>query len=126
MSQSPLCLLVDDEPRVRAYISTVLRNSGFEVLEAEDGIQGLAEFRRSLDRIDVVVSDFDLPGLNGLDLAARIRAEMPRMPVLLISGYMDIPGTGEIPLLQKPFLPAKLLTVVQQVIAGMAASAMSA
>jgi DNA-binding response OmpR family regulator len=120
MSLKPTCLLVDDEPGVRGFVCTVLRNSGFDVIEAADGVQGLAEFHNHPDGLDCVVTDVSLPGMDGLTLAAKIRSERPRMPIVLISGFTDVPGSGEIPLLRKPFLPAHLLSTVQQVISGMA------
>ena len=100
-------LLVDDEPAVRSITARLLRQMGYEVIEAADGSEALAVCAR--DRIDALVTDVVLPGLSGPDLAARCLARQPGLPVLLMSGYAreslaaqgrEIAGTA---FLAKPF-----------------------
>jgi two-component system, cell cycle sensor histidine kinase and response regulator CckA len=78
-------LVVDDEPEVRAITGRLLRQLGYDVVEAADGEEAISAWSR--DHIDVLVSDVVLPGLSGPELAARCRAHRPGLPVLLVSGY---------------------------------------
>jgi signal transduction histidine kinase/CheY-like chemotaxis protein len=100
-------LVVEDEAAVRSQIAESLRDRGCTVLEADDGPTGLL-IARSDERVDVLVSDIGLPGLNGRLLADAARATRPAMPVLLITGYagtalddMTMPPGVEV--ISKPF-----------------------
>jgi CheY-like chemotaxis protein len=108
MTTKPICLVVDDEPGVRTYISIVLQGGGFETVEAEHGVQALELLRTHPRKIDLIVSDVSMPKMNGQALAAAVRVEYPGTPILLISGYSDAPTTDGV-VLMKPFLPAELL-----------------
>ena len=100
-------LLVEDEDRVRALIADALTDIGCQVMLAEDGPGGLAVLQ-SHHRVDILVTDVGLPGLNGRQLADAVRELQPGMPVLLITGYagtalegMALPSGMEV--LAKPF-----------------------
>jgi len=86
-------LLVDDEPAVRSITARLLRQMGYEVIEAADGSEALAAFAR--EGIDLLVTDVVLPGLSGPELAARCLARHPGLPVLMISGYARESLAGE-------------------------------
>lgn len=77
-------LTIDDEPVLRDSIKVYLEDSGFDVLEAEDGEQGLAMFREH--RPDLVLSDLQMPGINGLQVLETIVKESPDTPVIMVSG----------------------------------------
>jgi DNA-binding response OmpR family regulator len=79
-------LVVDDEERVRSMVAESLRDIGCLVYEAEDGLAGL-QLARALTKIDLLVTDIGLPGLNGRKLAQEARRAKPNLPVLLITGY---------------------------------------
>ncbi|UMY18849.1 response regulator [Methylobacterium organophilum] len=81
-------LLVEDEPVVRALVHEVLDDLGYTVLEASDGPAGLA-LARGDARIDLLVTDVGLPGLDGRSLAEQARAERPGLKVLFMTGYAD-------------------------------------
>jgi CheY-like chemotaxis protein len=115
MSRTPICLIVDDEPRVLVYLGAVLRCGGFETVEASNGAEALAVLRLGSVRVDVVLSDVSMPVMGGLELVATVRAEFPGLPIVLVSGYASIP-VEDIPLLQKPFLPATLLDLLRDVL----------
>ena len=104
----PFCLVVDDEPGVRTYISIVLRGGGFETIEAENGVEALEMLRTCPRKVDLIVSDVSMPLMNGQALAASVRVEFAETPIILISGYSDTPMTDGV-VLMKPFLPAELL-----------------
>ncbi|WP_232631425.1 PAS domain S-box protein [Methylobacterium sp. Leaf118] len=81
-------LVVEDEAVVRDLVVEVLGDLGYRAIEAEDGPAGL-EILRSRDRIDLLVTDVGLPGLDGRQLADRARAERPDLKVLFITGYAE-------------------------------------
>jgi signal transduction histidine kinase/CheY-like chemotaxis protein/PAS domain-containing protein len=81
-----IVLLVDDEPAVRATAAEALRDRGYTVLEAADGPSGLAALAGA-DRVDILVTDVGLPGLNGRQVADAARERRPLLPVLFITGY---------------------------------------
>ena len=81
-------LVIDDEPVVRGLIVEVLRELGYQPLEAADGIAGLA-LLESLERIDLLVTDIGLPGLNGRLVADAARSNRPGIKVLFMTGYAE-------------------------------------
>ncbi|WP_245442871.1 ATP-binding response regulator [Methylobacterium terrae] len=81
-------LVVEDEPAVRSLILEVLRDLGYRALEAQDGPAGLAALRVP-GRIDLLVTDVGLPGLNGRQLADAAREHRPGLKVLFITGYAE-------------------------------------
>jgi len=86
-SEKPLrLLLVDDDYAVRRLMYAVLESGGYDVLAAGSGPEGLAIFRRSAYPVDVLVTDFNMPGMTGLELARACWQFHPDMVVLFISG----------------------------------------
>ncbi len=106
-------LVVEDEERVRNYSIEALRELGYEVLGARDGPEAL----RLIDRaphISLLFSDVVMPELTGHELAARARAKLPGLRVLLTSGYA--PETARVAgetILAKPFDLDRLATAVR-------------
>lgn len=81
-------LVVEDEPVVRSLIIEVLEDLGYRTLEAADGPEGL-KLLQSRRRIDLLVTDVGLPGLNGRQLADAAREKRPDLKVLFITGYAE-------------------------------------
>ncbi|APX86063.1 hybrid sensor histidine kinase/response regulator [Methylorubrum extorquens] len=81
-------LVVEDEPVVRDLIVEVLADLGYRALEAQDGPSGL-KVLQSRGRIDLLVTDVGLPGLNGRQLADQAREARPDLKVLFITGYAE-------------------------------------
>lgn len=77
-------LTIEDEPPIRSGIVTYLEDSGFTMLEANDGPSGLEIFRQ--EHPDVVLCDLRLPGMDGLEVLSTITAESPETPVIVVSG----------------------------------------
>lgn len=100
-------LVVDDEPGSLYILDTFLQGIGFKVTLATDGAEALQSFTNG--RFDMVVTDFQMPVMDGLTLIARIRALLPAIPVILISGCSleEICPDGERPdgvtFIAKPF-----------------------
>jgi len=112
-------LVIEDEDRVRALTSAVLRQNGYRVLEAASGKEALGVFQDHSAEIDLLFTDVMMPGnLLGDELAIRLRAIKPSLAVLLTSGYVpevtktEFRGDGNF--LTKPFTPAQLLAAVRQ------------
>jgi CheY-like chemotaxis protein len=122
---NPLCLVVDDEPRVRTYISIVLQSGGFETIEAGNGIQALETLRTNPLKVDLVISDISMPLMNGHVLATSVKAEFPETAIILITGYTATP-TSDVPMLQKPFLPGALLGAASEALARLRPAGASA
>jgi CheY-like chemotaxis protein len=115
----PTILLVEDEPISRCAFAQLLRTAGHDVIEARDGTEALALL--SHWRVDLVITDLAIPNLNGLNLASFIRARWPKVPVVLISGYLsqeaeNIILDGVADFLQKPVTPSALVAAVQRLL----------
>jgi CheY-like chemotaxis protein len=113
-------LVVEDQREVRSLTCMVLRQLGFEVLEAADGSEALAVAEQHGRSIRLLLSDVIMPGMNGKELAAQLTLSQPHMKVMFMSGYTDriMSETGvldnAVAFLQKPFTPEKLVDMVQR------------
>ena len=122
--QGETVLVVEDEPAVRRVAVEVLRESGYEVLEAEGADAALALAREYRGSIDLLLTDVIMPGKNGRALADELRVVRPRVLVLFTSGYTDdlIARHGVLDevtsFLQKPYTADDLLAKVQRLLHG--------
>ncbi|MDV3459104.1 PAS domain-containing protein [Sphingomonas sp. HF-S4] len=97
-----LVMVVEDEERVRSYSIEALRELGYEVVSAPDGIEALRMIERG-QRVSLLFTDVVMPEMSGRELARRARDRLPGLKVLLTSGYTpDIAGFDET-ILTKPF-----------------------
>jgi CheY-like chemotaxis protein len=80
-----IILLVDDQHEVRESVGDMLRALGHEVVLSDDGNHALTLAMRN--RIDVIMTDLGMPGMNGIDLAGRLRVAAPETPVVLLTGW---------------------------------------
>jgi signal transduction histidine kinase/ActR/RegA family two-component response regulator len=102
-------LLVDDDAMVREVLVRQLQEQGYEVFGASDGLEALAQIDDGA-LVDVLISDFSMPGMNGLTLIQEARRRRPDLPALLLTGYADADvrftvedaETGRTALLRKP------------------------
>jgi two-component system cell cycle sensor histidine kinase/response regulator CckA len=117
-------LVVEDEEGVRRLAGSVLRDSGYAVLEARDGAEGLEIARRHAGPIDLLLTDVVMPRLGGRELAEQLRALRPRSKVLFTSGYTEDKflrdGLREatFTFLAKPYSPLLLARKVREVLDG--------
>jgi signal transduction histidine kinase len=115
-------LLVEDEGKLRQLAARALRARGFKVLLAADGAEALRILDSYRHPLDLLVTDVVMPNMDGRELADRLRARMPNLKVLFLSGYMDDAllrrGVFEAneTLLQKPFTPHTLAQRVCEVL----------
>ena len=80
-------LVIEDEPEVQAVLVHMLREAGYAVAAAKDGVEGLEHCDR--EPVDVVLSDISMPGISGWDVAARLRARHPHIPIGFVTGWGD-------------------------------------
>ena len=111
-------LVVEDEPLLRDYVMDILTQSGFDVVEAGNGEEALALISQQ-DGICAVVTDVAMPGsVNGIELARRVRHDLPQVGVVLVSGVLK-PERAYLPIgvpfVTKPVRAATLLRLVRQV-----------
>jgi CheY-like chemotaxis protein len=101
-------LVVEDEPVVRLFVTDVLRQLGYDTLEANDGPSGL-EILQSAVVIDLLLTDIGLPGLNGRQLAEARRQTRPTLKVPFMTGYAEAAAVSDgflapgMELITKPF-----------------------
>jgi two-component system cell cycle sensor histidine kinase/response regulator CckA len=113
-------LLVEDEAALRRLMQRVLERHGYQIHAAVSGAQALEVWRGHREKIDILVTDMVMPdGVNGHELADRLRTEKPGLKIIYCSGYANnLPGRDS-PLrqneafLEKPFEPAKLLQKIR-------------
>ncbi|MBP1474802.1 PAS domain S-box protein [Frateuria sp. MAH-13] len=108
VSTSDTALLVDDEDLVRASTAAMLAELGYTVVQAGSAEEALRSVHAGL-RPDLLVTDHLMPGTSGTELAHELRALLPALPVLVISGYTDVADVApELARLTKPFRKADL------------------
>src|SRR6185503_126600 len=83
-------LVVEDEALVRMFIVDQLRDLGFEVIEAGSAGEGLRA-ARDHEQLDVAIIDRGLPDRDGMEVVAELRTQLPSLPVIVASGYGDVP-----------------------------------
>lgn len=118
--EGPLVILaVDDDALVLLNTAAMLEDLGHIVLEATSGTSALEIIRRE-DGIDLVITDQAMPNMTGSELAAAIRAERPHLPMILATGFAELPpGADEgLPRLSKPFRQHQLAEAIAKVAAS--------
>ncbi|MGZ3331487.1 MAG: PAS domain S-box protein [Gemmatimonadaceae bacterium] len=119
---SETILLVEDEPAVRGLASRILEKQGYRVLSAQHGREAMDIASNETGKIDLVLTDVVMPGMNGRGLVERLSGIRPMMKSLYMSGYTDddIIRRGFIEpsksFLQKPFTSEALLQTVRKVL----------
>jgi CheY-like chemotaxis protein len=110
-------MVVEDEVLIRNIARIVLESEGYFILTAGNGEEALELSRRYPGIIHAVLSDVQMPQMDGLELRDRILTERSAIKVLLMSGYVT--ATAEnIPFLQKPFGPTVLKGRIRQLLAS--------
>jgi two-component system, cell cycle sensor histidine kinase and response regulator CckA len=123
----PRVLLVDDETTVLAMMSRALTESGYDVLPATNGLEALELAASARPRLDAVVTDLQMPQMDGEALAAALRQADPDLPILFVSGFNGGPApTLQGTLLAKPFTPDQLVAAIGQLLSVSAARPASA
>ena len=108
-------LVVDDDLLVLDSIAAMLDDLGHAVIEARSGEEAVRLLPR-MPKIDIVVTDYAMPGMNGLQLAEAVAAERPGTPVVLCTGYAEFPGSTQpqLPRISKPFDQTALVAAIEE------------
>lgn len=107
-------LVVDDDARILALVSGLLNGSEYNILTASTGAKGLHQSRVFKGEIHLLLSDFQMPGMSGVDLATAMTLDRPQLKVLLMSGFkggMLVLNEGW-HFLDKPFVGSHLKSLV--------------
>jgi signal transduction histidine kinase/ActR/RegA family two-component response regulator len=113
-------LLIDDDNAVREVTRAILHDLGYLVLEAGSGGAALDLIERE-PKIDLMVADFAMPGMNGAELARLAQAKRPSLPVLFVTGFADrtaLAGISEAQIISKPFIDDELARKVRLAVAA--------
>ncbi len=125
LSQAPkgseVVLLVEDDEGVRGLTRLILQRSGYVVLEAKDGHEGLTTVQAHPGTIDLLVTDVLMPGLSGGALAAQALKQRPGLKILFVSGHVESTIVMEgvaagMAFLQKPYAPGELAAKVRSIL----------
>jgi len=119
-------LVVEDQPEVRDFAVSVLESAGFEVLSAADGVSAVRLAAGYPRELKLLVTDVEMPGMNGRQLADTLAAQRPTLKTLFVSGYSENvivsrgvlkPGILYLP---KPYSPDELVAKIREVLGGAA------
>ena len=114
-------LTVDDSPTIRQALNLVLANAGYDVMEAEDGVDALSKLE--LDCFDMIVTDLNMPNMNGVELIREVRKRPGNRftPIVMLTTESQDKkkqagkAAGASGWIVKPFRPEQLLTIVKMV-----------
>ncbi|HWR84349.1 MAG TPA: response regulator, partial [Candidatus Deferrimicrobium sp.] len=115
-------LAIDDQPVILDLISAMCRSLGYEALTASTGEEGVIIASRRA--VDIVLVDLAMPGISGLEVARRIRAISPEVPIVLVTGWeasishSELQQAGISQVLNKPFRIEQLTEIFQSAIAS--------
>jgi DNA-binding NtrC family response regulator len=117
-------LVVEDEEHVRRTVGLALKQGGYEVIEAMDGEQAIQTIQALSQHhaVDAIICDFALPKLSGKEVIAFIRAKLPSVPIIVLTGHPDVQNAaslfkqGVVDYLVKPAQAQTLLDSVRRAI----------
>ena len=115
-------MIVDDEADVRTVARMCLEQAGYQVIEAEDGEQAIQKIKEGDNPLvlDVIITDINMPKINGLEAIQFFQQEWPRVPLMVMTGYPNLETAKElmkrglIDYLVKPVDKEKLIAAVEK------------
>ena len=117
-------LIMDDEADIRKVVRLTLEKAGYEVMEADDGEQGIQEIKRDENPIlmDAIICDIRMPKINGVEAIQYFQTQYPRVPLIVMTGHPDVEmatsfhNQGVVDYLVKPVEREKLLATVAKAV----------
>jgi len=115
-----MVLVIDDDAFVREAITDILEYEGIPLITAVSGEAGVVLYREQMEKINLVLLDMSMPGMNGAETYCELQKINPSVPVLLSSGYTDyeindcFPESGILGFLQKPYDLSELVSTIRQ------------
>jgi two-component system, chemotaxis family, chemotaxis protein CheY len=118
-----VALVVDDSSMVRQMVSSTLQKAGFEVIEGADGVEALAKLQGTRTKVNLIMTDLNMPKMDGIDFIKRVRANptFKATPILMLTTETrearkaEGKAAGATGWLTKPFNPAQVLQVIAKV-----------
>jgi CheY-like chemotaxis protein len=114
----PRVLIVDDEPQIRTLLSMSLRMVGYDVTAAADGFEAMTLC--TAETFDAILTDIDMPRMNGHELVRWVARNRPLTRYALMSGlgpeYEECPVNSPLLLLHKPFFPKEAVALIEQIL----------
>jgi two-component system, cell cycle sensor histidine kinase and response regulator CckA len=110
-------LVVDDENGIREFLCTYLKSKSFKVLSAASGEDAMRIWDDEDGKIDLLLTDVVMPGINGKDLADRLKSQRPDLSIIFMSGYLPEEIAEEAlgdRFFKKPFHPTELLEAIRE------------
>ena len=117
-------LVVDDEANIRKSLRLILTKGGYDVIEAEDGEQGVAAIKKSNENdllVDVILCDLHMPKMNGMEAITYFRSQFPSVPVIVLTGEPDLQKAETLKMKQgvteylvKPVQPQQIVAAVHE------------
>lgn len=111
-------LLVDDDALIAMSSADMLKDLGHEVIEVNSGASALEILRRHHGMVDLMITDYAMPKMTGAQLAEAARELQPDLPILLATGYAELPPglACELPRLGKPYRQAELAAEIAKML----------
>jgi signal transduction histidine kinase/CheY-like chemotaxis protein len=111
-----MILVVDDDPLIAMSTVDMLEDLGHEVVGAQSGAQALEVLRKN-GKFDLLITDFSMPKMTGVQLAKAVREMRPELPILLATGYAELPPGSDLdlPRIGKPYLQEQLAAEISKV-----------
>ena len=111
-------LMVDDDVLILMNSVDMLEDLGYAVTSANSGATAL-KILKADTTYDLLITDFSMPKMSGLQLAMAVRAFLPQLPILLATGYAELPEKSDLalPQLSKPYLQSDLQSAIKELVA---------
>lgn len=120
MAKKSSVLVVDDEDALRTVLTSELSNEGYEVRNASDGDEAIAELQKA--KYDLVLLDIKMPRMNGFEVLKFIKEQQPKTKVVMLTGFADLKNAieskklGADDFVSKPYDLVDLLTTIERVL----------
>lgn len=111
-------LIVEDETPLRNMLSTAFQRLGYEVIDAEDGVDAVEKYSQYRDRIDFVLTDIMMPRKDGISTYIDIKSINPDARIMFMSGFFpsDMSVEKNIPIITKPFNPLDVAKKIRSIL----------
>ena len=110
-------LLAEDDPSTRQFLAGTLEKAGHAVTPCADGLEAWQAYEAAPDSFDLLVTDIVMRGLDGVELARRIKSRRPDMKIMFITGFAGM-VEGEAKVISKPFHLGDITREIEQMLAG--------
>ncbi len=117
-----MILIVEDNDVMRELLKTLLQNDGHEVILAHDGAEAVQRYKTEGEKIQLIITDIEMPNLNGVEAYRQIKKLNPGAKAIFVSGTLDkrlqeqLRNEGNQGFFQKPYEPADLLAKIREML----------